>query len=508
MKLLRGLFVVAVAAWSVSEARAQFGLYGSPEPLPLATMQPVAYGEPAAPTGPVTVASVYQPTTASLTPPYYQMAADGQAGTRIPLPPAPVISGNATPAYGVSPSPSNMSGPAIMGDPPAGTPMAPPNGQVMEPGYPGCAGGYGCGGGRQGCLAPYGCGEGGGNCCNPWYATVLGLAMTRDRPNKLFTTAQTNALENQWTDNHFDWTGGGEVRVGYRFGCCCQWAIEGSYWTLGEFHTDACPDMAGPYSTPFTMKWVYMQGTDNGHGASTTADEWFDAASQHRIQRTDEVQNAEINLIRMNLCGGGCGGCGGSNCGCGPLSVDALVGFRFFRFRDRLVFSSQHGQWDSDGNTGSPYEGDWITLNDEIANNLWGVQVGCNLKYCLCNRLSLFVTPKVGLYDNHMTLDYNISAGPDNCYQGSSPTYKPLDYPIHSSSDGLSILTQVDVGLNWQISCNWEALVGYRLVAVTGMGLADNQVPFYGNDTQAVAAIDKNGSLLLHGVFAGLTFRF
>ena len=43
---------------------------------------------------------------------------------------------------------------------------------------------------------------------------------------------------------------------------------------------------------------------------------------------------------------------------------------------------------------------------------------------------------------------------------------------------------------------------------MTGMGLSDSQIPFYGNDTQAIANIQHNDSLILHGAFGGLTFTW
>jgi hypothetical protein len=485
--------MVLVAAWSVSEARAQWGLYGSPEPLVLPAQQPAVAGATMSPAGPVLVQSAYQPVTANYGQPYTQVAANVPGGPGLPAapPPGTLPYPPATPA---GPATGNVAGPSFLGET-----MIPPGGPSA-----GCAGGN-CGG-RGGCLSPCGCGDDGNAC--PWYVTMMGLGMTRDRPNHLYTTAQTNNLQNQWCFDNFPWSGGGEITFGRRF-CCGQWGVEATYWTLGEMESDSCATIPGPFSTPFTMKWVYMQGTTNYNNTGcTTADEWFDASPQHNIERMSEVHDAEINLVRFNLCGGGCGcngGCGGS-----PLSIDALVGFRFFRFRDRLVFTAEHGPYCEDGSSPSPYEGDCITLHDEIANNLWGVQIGCNAHYRFCRNLSLFVSPRIGIFDNHMTLDYNIFAMDQagTYYQGSSPTYKPLDYPIHACGDQFSVLTQIDVGLQWQVSCRWEALLGYRLIAVTGMGLADNQVPFYGNDTQAVANIDKNGHLLLHGVFGGLTYRF
>jgi hypothetical protein len=50
--------------------------------------------------------------------------------------------------------------------------------------------------------------------------------------------------------------------------------------------------------------------------------------------------------------------------------------------------------------------------------------------------------------------------------------------------------------------------VGYRVVAATGIGLADNQLPQYMVDIPEIANIDHNGQLILHGAFMGITYNF
>ncbi len=61
-----------------------------------------------------------------------------------------------------------------------------------------------------------------------------------------------------------DWTWGGEVAIGYRFGCCCEWGVEGTYWGLAESSTDGGPNCPGPYGTPFTMGLTSMLSTTGG----------------------------------------------------------------------------------------------------------------------------------------------------------------------------------------------------------------------------------------------------
>ena len=84
-----------------------------------------------------------------------------------------------------------------------------------------------------------------------------------------------------------------------------------------------------------------------------------------------------------------------------------MAGIRFFRFRDNLVWGAQN-------------EGDcsWAYFSDNAENNLIGFQLGFNVNYCICNRLSLFVTPKFGIYDNYISNNF----GADMC----GPGWKPL----------------------------------------------------------------------------------
>jgi len=62
--------------------------------------------------------------------------------------------------------------------------------------------------------------------------------------------------------------------------------------------------------------------------------------------------------------------------------------------------------------------------------------------------------------------------------------------------------------LEWQFAENWSAQVGYRVVAITGVGLADNQIPQDIADIPEIGDIDSNGNLVLHGAFAGVRFNF
>ena len=51
---------------------------------------------------------------------------------------------------------------------------------------------------------------------------------------------------NQGYFNDVNWTWGGQGTIGYRFGCTCDWAVEGTYWGLAESSSDGGPTFPVP----------------------------------------------------------------------------------------------------------------------------------------------------------------------------------------------------------------------------------------------------------------------
>jgi len=456
-----GLFC-ALVGWTAADAKAQLGTYGSPDPIPL---------------GQYASRDSYVPPPISRT--SYVTSADGSSPA---MDPNPVPSGTIPPLPAESSAISSMlSEPGPTVGPPSGYNMLPPGGYVKDAGNCDTCGDACCG-----------C----GNCCSQWYVSADALYMTRNRPNKVYTSAEASSLVNQGHFDEVNWTWGEQATIGYRFGCCCEWAVEGTYWNLTESDSDGGPGIPGPYVSPMIFGLTNILGTvGNGGIGYQTANNYTDDSPDHHIWRNYYAENVEINFVR-NLCRGECD----------RFGVDFLAGVRWFRFQDGFVFGAQRNP-----NDGTAYAGDWLYLNDHISNDLVGAQVGFNANYRFADRWKVFVTPKVGIYDNHMTLDYNlyaVSSTTGQQYQGSSSTYTNPNYPVHSTQDSFAFLTQVDLGLDWQITPHVSTQLGYRVVAVTGMGLSDSQIPFYGNDTQSIADIRHNDSLILHGAFGGLTFAW
>jgi hypothetical protein len=449
MRRFRVTLFAALMACSASAAWAQYGLYGSPDvlPLPQQSIAPIDHDS----TGYVT-ATGYRATTVAVQ----------------PAPPPPM---------------------------PGGAPM-PQGAGTLKLTEQSCYGGSGaysgsmnrfdqaaCGACGDGC----GCGGYGPDCCCKWYATVDALVMGRGDARRVWTSFEDGVETNQLTNTQFGmpWGWGGEVTLGYRFCCCCvPYAIEATYWTTQPSSNCEVTTVPGGYvSTPLEVDPMTF-GV-----AGPPARDWFFGAQEQRLWRKDEFHNIEINLVRQQLpC---CGSCWDANW---------LVGFRYFRFQEDLTFGSLRGgatAWGENGGADEAY------ISDNITNNLFGVQLGFEVGYNVACGLRFFIEPKIGIYDNY--LDGTFQARTGNGIDGVGPYGS---FPVHSTRNGLAFLSQIDLGAEWRFSQHWSARAGYRVLAITGTGLADDQIPQYIVDMPEIANIQHTSSLVLHGAFAGLTYCF
>jgi hypothetical protein len=363
------------------------------------------------------------------------------------------------------------------------------NQMLAEPGYgdPGVYRGAVSGYQQAACgAAPCnGCEGLSGACCCPWYVSVSALVLNRTGANRVWTSNEPPPHEDiqlSSTDIPTAWQWGGEVTIGHRFCCACvPYAIEGTYWSTAPLTGSqevTNPDPPYTLNTPLNLNALSFGGVD-----ATT---WFEGAQAQRIQRHDELQNAEINLVHEQLAWA----CDS------PWDVGWLVGVRYFRFHDYLRVTSVANDGISEA-----------YFSDGITNNFIGAQVGFELAYHLCPSVRLFITPKVGIYNNYIDSDFQAQARAGNGpYVTGTTPYG--DFPAHGTRNNVAFLTQIDVGADWQFAQNWSARVGYRVVALTGVGLADDQFPQYMCDIPEMEYVAHSGSLVLHGAFAGLTYCF
>jgi hypothetical protein len=319
--------------------------------------------------------------------------------------------------------------------------------------------------------------------CRNWYVFAAALAMGRSRANPYWTTYQTNNNPNQLMNTQnagADWAAGGQITLGYAWCGACGPSLAFTYWGLSPMEgfssvVDQTGNINTALSTPIDLNNVTM---NNGDPASL----YFDNAHEQRIWRRDIVNNFEVNALTGIY-------------QVGNLQMAALAGFRYFRFAEDLTYGSVMFGSTFGANGGA----DEAYLRFNCINNLYGGQVGALVNAMLTDDLSFFFIPKFGIFSNQMNCQTLLYTGD----AVNNPTYN-----IAGHKTDVALLAELDSGFSWTFRDGWRAFIGYRVVGVNNLALADNQfLPFLA-DTQGFSEVKQNGSLILHGAFAGLGWMF
>lgn len=360
------------------------------------------------------------------------------------------------------------------------------------------------------CLKGWGCGDGCG-CPGPWFVSVGGLALTRDNPNRFWTTYNTTNNADQvmnTQDAKAGWGGGGEVTLGRWFGggagagafpfggagsmscapaggCCAPCGASGiaaTYWGVspltGSYSIVSPTNNLGTPINEQTQTGTVMMNSSLG---STPSSYFFDGAHEQTVSRLDRINNVEINYMNLTYLGSG------------RTQAIWLAGIRYFRFDETLTYGSVAGGHNF-GDGGGAYQ---AYLSNRSVNNLIGPQVGVILNHYFTPRFGLYISPKFGVFGNRATSTTTL-------YTGDGYT----TYDLSGTKNSFSALGQIDLGGNYMLNQRWSVYGGYRLVAITDLALSDNQFLPYLADTSGFQQVKTNGGLLLSGVYAGLIFRF
>ncbi|MEQ8784982.1 MAG: BBP7 family outer membrane beta-barrel protein [Pirellulaceae bacterium] len=370
-----------------------------------------------------------------------------------------------------------------------------PYGEMQGPAMGGAACGNGMMNGGYSCVgdnsymdamgAPWtACGVGCGADCG-WYGGAAGLIMTRDTGNGYWFSYYDSNEAAQLLDTRdtIEWGGGAEAWIGKWF-ACGQFGVEGVYWGLypGEGETNL---YAGGQPGNLNAILNFNQLNYNGFAANMSTD----AAQRHRLRTNYQAHNAEINFL------------GGMLGGYGATRFNWLAGFRYFRFEDGLEFASD--PLDTTFSGAAPE----IYYNVDVDNNLFGFQLGGNGEVYLTQRFSLDLGAKFGLFGNHVNHSQSIGGSAGLATINNGP-FLGQAYNVNSQTDTVSFLGEMRAGMNYQITNHWRLLGGYRAVGVTGLALTTNQIPMDLRGLNDVNAVDTNGSLILHGAYAGAEFTW
>ena len=192
--------------------------------------------------------------------------------------------------------------------------------------------------------------------------------------------------------------------------------------------------------------------------------------------------------------------------------VTALAGFRWFQLNDKLQgYMSPADRtaptWKQTcspnctifditaGNTpAGNYPPFWVT---STTNNLYGVQIGADVKLLELGRFSLGGLIKAGIFDNRAE-------------QWTGVSMRKTVYPSQAAADHAAFASELGLQLKYQVADALAVKVGYKALWFAGVALAPGQIEATATTPSSVTALTVNcGShALFQGVTAGLEYSF
>ncbi len=371
---------------------------------------------------------------------------------------------------------------------------------------------------------------------NPSYERYAVLADPEPPTYPYYPTQSQTTLSSN--DVEPDWQWGAEIRLGATFGtpCGCEtsrlrpYAWEVVYWGLADdgnqaVVTDIWSDTDRMYSTENYDGLEYdRDGTAGGTYAARDMPEYWDDIYDPnfptndirllglRVRNNFSAQNLELNFIRFPLAA--CNSC--DPCGPPRFTVNGVCGFRFMRLDEDWQLAAMYTQVDGGGTplAGEPtiYPGGFPT-NDphslfhdiNVDNELAGFQFGSNMNWLIGCKWSAFCDTQVGIYGNRITSNQRVwgGGGGEVYWDGTTNAVN-----VNSRKTDVSFLGELRAGFGYQVGCNCRLTTAYRVIAITGVALAGEQIPSNWSSSDYVGIIDSNDSLVLHGLQTGVEWKY
>ncbi|MEX2306214.1 MAG: BBP7 family outer membrane beta-barrel protein [Pirellulales bacterium] len=222
-------------------------------------------------------------------------------------------------------------------------------------------------------------------------------------------------------------------------------------------------------------------------------------ASRHSIEIESDIQTAELSYRRYWV-------------GYIPrISGTLLAGFRYTRLNEEFLFATV-GSTAEIQQAGDPLASLDYTIDAD--NHLAGFQTGGDIWIGLIQGLRLGGEGKVGLYNNHYTLENRVESFP-----GTTPTVPPTPSPDlfeRFRENQPALIAEASVDLVADILPSWSLRVGYEVLFINSIVLAGDNFntgsPFNQGPVDntfgplRVPFVDDQNDVLYHGGHVGLEY--
>lgn len=321
-----------------------------------------------------------------------------------------------------------------------------------------------------------------GNSGANWVVGANALFFARDYEDDLGVSFNSIGQYLFSTDADNNYFGGVETFISRRN--CNGWGWETRFWGLFPGATN---------SSLFGTLYTNLTGTRQliHPNSGRTVEEVYNRGERHEVERDNEFYNLEFNMLRNGGCYTGLFG--------RSVTYELLGGFRWFQFNEVFSYAT-FTTW--------PTYPSSFSYDVDVRNTLLGLQLGGRTERCLTRRLSLAQAFKVGLFNNHIAQDQCMCDNTGDFAQVWAGPYNGQDFNFMSTKNDIALLGELDLGGIYQFSNCARATFGYRAIGVSGVALGPDQIPYNFTDVQEINRINSNGSLILHGAYAGLQFCY
>lgn len=306
---------------------------------------------------------------------------------------------------------------------------------------------------------------------------------------------------------------GGRFTLGYWFGCCRDYGIEGSFFFLSGRSTDFTASSSGD---PLLARPFFAVNT--GFPAAELVASPGTLAGTVTVDSRSKLWGAEVNGL-FNI-----GHCGMFDWNLlGPGRCDFIAGFRYVQLDEDLSIGEN-----LTGLPGGPTPGVNFVVGDRFStkNEFYGGQVGLRREWAW-RRWTLDVTGKVALGTTHQEVDISgfttitPPGGPSRTFAGGLLA-QPTNIGTYDRNV-FSVVPEVGVNLGYQVTQHMKLLVGYNFLYWTHVARPGDQIDLGVNTTQVPrfnggpgtlvgparpAFTFRDGDFWAQGVNFGLEFRW
>jgi hypothetical protein len=333
--------------------------------------------------------------------------------------------------------------------------------------------------------------------CGPHYFDVRmeAIYMTRDETFKqqVDFTSQNVAGPIVLSSSQLDFDPAAGFRIMGRYDIGPLSVIEFGYWGIQDFNASAQYDNpnADSYSlfSDFVRQPALLPATVTSAGGALP---WTERSVIDRISLESELHNAEFNYRRYWV-------------GFSPaVSGTLLAGFRYTRLREDFQFYTMGSEeLTFDAATGS--------YDENIKNDMAGFQAGGDIWLHVRQGVRIGAEGKVGLMNNHYTLDNTFTAVGQNNNSGPPPNFTE-----HFEKDIPAFITEASADVVWDVSPSWSVRAGYEIMFLNSVLLAGenfNTGTVY-NDVpgvllpERVPFVNDQGHAFYHGAHLGAEFTW